>query len=134
MSQADQSVEWFLARDGQQHGPISAAEMDKIRELGYLLPNDLVWRQGLSDWQPASSVFPPKPAPETPPAPTPAVVEAAAPAAAARDTTAPVAAKTGATPDRDEKAQQPAIDRGPAAHRAQAPAAKATDPRDIIAQ
>ena len=28
MSQADQPTEWYLARDGQQHGPISAAEMD----------------------------------------------------------------------------------------------------------
>jgi hypothetical protein len=133
MSQADQSVEWFLARDGQQHGPIRADEMSKIIEMGYLLPTDLVWRQGLSDWQPASSVFPPKPASETQPAPSPAAVEPAAPAGPARDTAAPPAAKADAAPDSVAKAQ-PAIDRGAAAQRAQAPAAKAADPREIIAQ
>jgi hypothetical protein len=130
MSQADQSVEWFLARDGQQHGPISAAEMDKIVELGYLMPNDLVWRQGLPDWQPASSVFPPKPPSDLPPAPSPT---AASPAGAARDPAAPAAAKSGGAPEGDAKAQ-PAIDRDPAGHRAQAPVAKTADPREIIAQ
>jgi hypothetical protein len=126
MSQADQSVEWFLARDGQQHGPISAAEMQKIMELGYLMPNDLVWRQGFSDWQPASSVFPPKPASETPPAAPPAVPPA--PAAPAR-----AAAASAGTQDRDAK-PQPAADRGVAAQRAPASAAKTADPREIIAQ
>jgi len=125
MSQADQSVEWFLARDGQQHGPISAAEMNKIRELGYLMPNDLVWRQGFSDWQPASSVFPPKPASETSPSASPATP---APAGPARAAAAPAGAQ-----DRDAK-PQPATDRAAAARRAQAPAAKTADPREIIAQ
>jgi hypothetical protein len=132
MSQADQSHEWFLARDGQQHGPISAAEMSKIIELGYLMANDLVWRQGFSDWQPASSVFPPKAASEAPPAVPPAPSAAppvtASPAAAARPSPAPGGAK-----ESDAK-PQPAIDRGAAAGRGQAPAAKATDPREIIAQ
>jgi hypothetical protein len=124
MSQADQSHEWFLARDGQQHGPISAAEMSKIIELGYLMPNDLVWRQGFADWQPAASVFPPKPASETPvPLPAPATAATAARAAPG----------SSSTPESDAKAQ-PVVDRGAAANRAQAPAAKAADPREIIAQ
>jgi len=83
MSQADQPIEWYLARDGQQHGPISAAEMNKIIELGYLLPTDLVWRQGLADWQPASEAFPkpsePRPA-AAPPPPTPPAQSSAGPA------------------------------------------------------
>jgi hypothetical protein len=124
MSQADQSAEWFLARDGQQHGPISAAEMNKIMELGYLMPNDLVWRQGFSDWQPAASVFPPKPTSETPPA-----AASGAPAGNARA----AAASTG-SPDRDAPKSQPAGDRGAPAHRPQAPTAKTADPREIIAQ
>ena len=73
MSQADQSIEWYLARDGQQHGPISAPEMEKIIELGYLLPTDLVWHQGFDDWKPAADAFPkkaePKPAAAPPPPP-----------------------------------------------------------------
>jgi hypothetical protein len=124
MSQADQSHEWFLARDGQQHGPISAAEMNKIIELGYLLPNDLVWRQGFSDWQPASTVFPPKPSAETPPAAAPA----SPPASTARTATA-----SGTAPESDTKAQ-PTVDRGAAPGRTQALAPKASDPREIIAQ
>jgi hypothetical protein len=125
MSPADQSHEWFLARDGQQHGPISAAEMSKIIELGYLLPNDLVWRQGLADWQPAASVFPPKTAAETPPTPAPTSAGAAI---AAR--TAPGSASA---PGNDAKGD-PVADRSAATNRTQAPSAKATDPREIIAQ
>ena len=130
MSQVDLSHEWFLARDGQQHGPISAAEMSKIIELGYLMPNDLVWRQGFTDWQPAASIFPPKPSSEAPPGPppTPPAPPSAPPAAAAR--TGPAA---GAPPENDAK-PQPTNDRAAAGGRVQAPAAKPADPREIIAQ
>jgi hypothetical protein len=134
MSQADQSVEWFLARDGQQHGPINAAEMNKIIELGYLLPNDLVWRQGFAEWQPAASVFPPKPASETPPA-IKSATQATAPASggSARAATSPAATQSGASKDAEAKAQ-PVADRAAAAQRAHTPAAKTPDPREIIAQ
>ena len=134
MSQADQSVEWFLARDGQQHGPISAAEMNKIIELGYLLPNDLVWRQGLAEWQPAASVFPPKPPAETPPPPTSTTqATTPAPAGSARAAASPGSSQSGAGKDSDAKAQ-PVADRGGTAQRAHGPAAKTPDPREIIAQ
>jgi hypothetical protein len=60
-------VEWYLARNGQQHGPLSDVEMRKFIELGHLRPTDLVWRQGFTDWRPGSIVFPeianPKPSP-----------------------------------------------------------------------
>jgi hypothetical protein len=127
MSQADQSHEWFLARDGQQHGPISAAEMSKIIELGYLMPNDLVWRQGFSDWQPAATIFPPKAASEAPPPAPPAPPAAAPPAAGSAAGGRPTAAQDG-----DAK---PASDRGSGpVGRAQSPLAKTADPREIIAQ
>ncbi|HXF52509.1 MAG TPA: DUF4339 domain-containing protein, partial [Hyphomicrobiaceae bacterium] len=51
-------VEWYLARGGQQYGPLSDAEMRKFVELGYLRPTDLVWRQGFPDWKPGSVAFP----------------------------------------------------------------------------
>ena len=123
MSQADQSVEWFLARDGQQHGPISAAEMSKIIEMGYLLPTDLVWRQGLADWQPASVVFPPKPTQETPPAPAPAPTPPASRSAAPESDTKAKAAR-----DHDPLAKD-AASRGAGRD----PAARGSDPREIIA-
>ena len=50
-------VEWYLARDGQQYGPLSDVEMRKFNELGHLQSNDLVWRKGFSDWRPAGEVF-----------------------------------------------------------------------------
>jgi uncharacterized protein DUF4339 len=52
--------QWYLARDGQQFGPISEAEMAKLVELGHLQPTDLLWREGFPDWRPAMVVFPPR--------------------------------------------------------------------------
>ena len=57
MSEQEQANEWFLARDGQQHGPLSDVEIRKVAELGHLRPTDLVWRQGLANWVLATSVF-----------------------------------------------------------------------------
>jgi hypothetical protein len=51
-------IEWYLARSGQQYGPLSDAEMRKFVELGHLRPTDLVWRQGLPDWRPGPVEFP----------------------------------------------------------------------------
>ena len=60
MSAPASPVQWYLARDGQQFGPISEAELAKFIELGHLQPNDLLWREGFPDWRPAMVVFPPR--------------------------------------------------------------------------
>ncbi len=72
-------VQWYLARDGKQHGPLTNAEMLKLVELGHLRASDLVWRAGFADWRTATSVFPemksqaaPRPAPPPPQAAAPA--------------------------------------------------------------
>lgn len=75
MSGSNAKTEWYLARDGQQHGPLTDAELKKFIELGHLNPTDLVWRAGFPEWRTASEVFPetqtkPEP-PPTPPAPPP---------------------------------------------------------------
>jgi hypothetical protein len=111
MSQADQSAEWYLARDGQQHGPISAAEMSKIIELGYLLPTDLVWRQGFTDWQPASEAFPKSPqvsSPATPPSGPAPAAGAARPGDPATAKTGPAESKSNPAHDRAQIAKDPA--------------------------
>lgn len=59
MSAPASHVQWYLARDGQQFGPISEAEMAKLVELGHLQSTDLLWRDGFPDWRPAMLVFPP---------------------------------------------------------------------------
>ena len=45
---------WFFKHAGQKTGPFA---VDRLRELvlsGDLLPSDLVWREGLAEWVPAS--------------------------------------------------------------------------------
>ena len=50
--------QWYLARDGQQYGPLTDPELAKFVELGHLQPTDLLWREGFPDWRPALVVFP----------------------------------------------------------------------------
>ncbi len=64
---------WYLAREGKQHGPLSDLEMAKLVEFGHLRAADLVWRPGFADWMPAPTVFPESqpqvaPQPAAPPA------------------------------------------------------------------
>ncbi|HRD75178.1 MAG TPA: DUF4339 domain-containing protein, partial [Hyphomicrobiaceae bacterium] len=68
MTVADQQTEWYLARDGKPYGPMSASEMAKVVDLGYLRESDLVWRPGFAEWLPAFQVFPPQPDPVPEPA------------------------------------------------------------------
>lgn len=60
MSPPGSQSQWYLAREGQQFGPISDAELGKFIELGHLQPTDLLWREGFPDWRPALVVFPPQ--------------------------------------------------------------------------
>ncbi len=84
MSDNSGKIEWYLAREGQQHGPLSDVELDKFIELGHLEPMDLLWRAGFDDWRPATDVFPPRPPvpaaapqmPTTAPAPHAAAAQA----------------------------------------------------------
>lgn len=69
MSDNESEVTWYIARDGQQHGPLSDAEMRLFVAGGHLRPNDLVWKPGFTDWRPATTVFPPQAAPVPPPPP-----------------------------------------------------------------
>lgn len=83
MPTSDTTVQWFLARDGKPHGPMTAEEMAKIVELGHLRDSDLVWRPGFAEWLPAPQVFPaepqeaqlPPPGGAPPAAPEPSIAE-----------------------------------------------------------
>jgi GYF domain 2 len=50
--------QWYLARDGQQYGPLDDAELAKLHELGHVLATDLLWRQGFPKWRSAFVLFP----------------------------------------------------------------------------
>lgn len=96
--------EWYLARGGQQYGPLSDVELKKFVDLGHLKPDDLVWRQGFTEWLPASTVFPPAPRPAQPaPAARPASQQGPTQLAARSPAAAPPRSPMG-----QDRAAQPA--------------------------
>lgn len=71
-------TQWYIARDGKQHGPLTDIEMRTFVAHSYLRPGDLIWRPGMAEWLPAPQVFPGVfPAPQQP-EPAPAVQHAPA--------------------------------------------------------
>lgn len=50
-------MNWHYAIDGQQLGPVSEKELKQLFEAGEIKTNDLIWREGLSDWVSYGSVF-----------------------------------------------------------------------------
>lgn len=83
MSGAPTAIEWYIARDGVQHGPISDVEMHKFVELGHLRGADLVWCARFTAWQTGAQAFPQyfqAKAPAPPPVEAPAVTSPVAPA------------------------------------------------------
>jgi GYF domain 2/Domain of unknown function (DUF4190) len=47
---------WYYARGGEQLGPVSADELKGKLASGELSPQDLVWSEGMGNWQAAASV------------------------------------------------------------------------------
>lgn len=92
MSGSETDIQWFIARDGKQHGPVSDLELKKIAELAHLKPTDLVWRQGFTDWRAASSVFPELAASATPVAPSAPAASSPSPAASPTPAAKPASA------------------------------------------
>lgn len=45
-------MDWYYAADGQQRGPVSEAELARLLSEGFLTGDTLVWRPGMTDWQP----------------------------------------------------------------------------------
>ncbi|MDF1753402.1 MAG: DUF945 family protein [Verrucomicrobiales bacterium] len=54
----------FVTKDGQQSGPYTTEQVQSYLAEGRLLYTDLLWYEGLPDWQPINTVFaPPRTAP-----------------------------------------------------------------------
>ena len=74
---------WYFSVAGQQQGPVTLAELKSKAAGGALNPrHDLVWKQGMKDWQPAGEVegiFERRAVAETPPALSPAAATPASP-------------------------------------------------------
>lgn len=70
--------QWFYAQNGQKFGPIDAAGLRQLAASNHLQITDLVWREGMGEWSPASKVkglFPENVVASTPP-PLPAAASA----------------------------------------------------------
>lgn len=93
-------MNWYFLRDGQQVGPLAWQDLWSRGQGGELRPFDLVWTDGMAQWQPASAIpglFPGLPAPPPVPQRAPAPQSAAPQPAAApyQATAAPTAAPYG---------------------------------------
>lgn len=49
---------WYYAKNDKQQGPVEAAELKRLISAGEILPSDLIWKDGMADWEPAGKHFP----------------------------------------------------------------------------
>ncbi len=50
------SSQWHYSKGGEQLGPVSSERLRELAASGGLLPADLVWKEGLPEWRPASTL------------------------------------------------------------------------------
>lgn len=50
------SAVWHYSVSGARNGPVTAGDLKCLADAGTLSPTDLVWKEGLPNWVPASSV------------------------------------------------------------------------------
>jgi uncharacterized RDD family membrane protein YckC len=49
---------WYYASGGQQQGPVDEAQFEALIQSGQIKPTDLVWKEGMANWQPLAAVKP----------------------------------------------------------------------------
>ena len=49
-------MDWYFAEANQRLGPVDDSELRSLRESGRISADTLVWRSGMVDWQPLSTV------------------------------------------------------------------------------
>jgi hypothetical protein len=49
-------ADWYYSKGGQQSGPVSVDQLRQMVASGQVGPQDLVWRDGMANWLPASTV------------------------------------------------------------------------------
>ncbi len=47
---------WYYAKGSTKHGPLSGRDLKQLADSGELHPDDLIWKTGMTDWQPANTV------------------------------------------------------------------------------
>ena len=48
--------QWYYSRGGQQAGPVTTDQLRQMVASGQLTPQDLVWADGMANWQPLGTV------------------------------------------------------------------------------
>lgn len=48
--------QWYVGRNGQKAGPYTTEQVRQMAAAGQLVPNDLLWKQGLANWVPLTEV------------------------------------------------------------------------------
>lgn len=57
-------MQWYYAIDGQRHGPVSEQEFAQLIANGTITGETLVWRQGVDQWAPWSTLAASNPLPD----------------------------------------------------------------------
>ncbi len=50
-------MQWYYSKNATQLGPVPLDELRAKLASGEVLGTDLVWREGMLDWRPASTMF-----------------------------------------------------------------------------
>ena len=50
------AAEWYYTLNNQQQGPVTLEALQAMAANGQIQRTDLVWRQGMANWQPAADV------------------------------------------------------------------------------
>jgi len=69
-------MNWFYVEANQQRGPVSEEQLHELARAGKILPTTVVWREGMANWEPFSSLPPAQPASSLPPGAPPALTAA----------------------------------------------------------
>jgi len=49
-------MEWHYSKNGQQHGPVSEAELIAMVQNRSVAPTDLAWNKGMDGWKPIREI------------------------------------------------------------------------------
>jgi hypothetical protein len=52
-----QKAEWFYSQGDERLGPVTLKALEDLFASGELAPSDMVWKEGLKAWRPASTVL-----------------------------------------------------------------------------
>src|SRR6267142_3773373 len=51
-------MNWYYVSAGKQTGPVEDAQLEALARVGQIQIDTLVWREGMAEWQPFSTVAP----------------------------------------------------------------------------